>query len=242
MSRILLCQHVLFDLLSCVVGFSKCMDHMEAINQHQLTPVSSELHLHGLPHVTVFPLHSQKHGFVAALPCSWFRALSPLRYGCRWESQASRTRCQAFMAPMWLWFRIQVACGSPSATGVCERDVIYVDCLPFGVFGGGIFPFQRCIINCWVSVSSFFFFFSFFKPHPTTFHLHLPLSKCESATCTPKLSTPLRTCSWMAKTHVSCFSPGVACDSHATFFSESVQRDTNCWPLIPACCPQHHTL
>lgn len=47
--------------------------------------------------------------------------------------------------------------------------------------------------------------------------------------CMLKSSAPLRTCSWMARTHASCCSPGVAFVSHVTSSSESVDR-----PGIPS--------
>lgn len=57
------------------------------------------------------------------------------------------------MASLWLEFKLPVVLHLlPWCVCVCVWDVIYADCVPFGVFGGGTFPFQRCIINCWVSV------------------------------------------------------------------------------------------
>lgn len=83
------------------------------------------------------------------------------------------------------------------------------------LFGGGCFLSQK-------SVGVGFLYFPF--PVQLT---SLPLSpppylftRAESGTCMPKSSPPLRTCSWMGKIHVSCFSPGVACGSRATSSSE----------------------
>lgn len=47
-----------------------------------------------------------------------------------------------------------------------------------------------------------------------------PFHRAESGTCMPKSSTPLRTCSWMGKIHVSCCSPGVVYGSRVTPSSE----------------------
>lgn len=47
-----------------------------------------------------------------------------------------------------------------------------------------------------------------------------PFHRAESGTCMPKSSTPLRTCSWTGKIHVSCCSPGVAYGSRVTPSSE----------------------
>lgn len=89
---------------------------MEAIKQHQLTPVSWDLHLHGLPHVTVFPLHSQRHGFVTAQPCSWLRAPSSTLWLQMWVTGKQDTMVSLHGIVV---IRIQASCGSPSTTMVC---------------------------------------------------------------------------------------------------------------------------
>lgn len=45
--------------------------------------------------------------------------------------------------------------------------------------------------------------------------------------CMQRSSAPLRTCSWMARTHASCCSPGDAFVSHVTSSSESADRPGN---------------
>lgn len=80
----------------------------------------------------------------------------------------------------------------------------------------------------------FFFFFCPFLP-PFVCVPTLPTSSPEippppppllhhraacSEICTRRSSAPLRTCSWMAKTHASCYRPGVVSASRGTFSSE----------------------
>lgn len=60
--------------------------------------------------------------------------------------------------------------------------------------------------------------------HPYSILFLLSCCVACSEICTRKSSAPLRTCSWMAKTHASCCSPGVASAFRGTFSSECAER------------------